>query len=79
MPHYFLHLHNDVEIPDDTGRDFRDLAAAKEEAIRSGREIIAEHVKLGRPIHLDHHIDIADGDGRIFAAIPFREIVTVID
>lgn len=79
MPHYFLHLHNDVETPDDTGRDFRDLAAAKEEAIRSGREIIAEHVKLGRPIRLGHHIDIADGDGRVFAAIPFREIVTVID
>ncbi|TZG25798.1 DUF6894 family protein [Sphingomonas montanisoli] len=79
MPRYFLHLHNGVEIPDDTGRDFRDLAAAKEEAICSGREIIAEHVKLGHPIWLNHHIEIADGDGTVFAAIPFREIVTFID
>lgn len=79
MPHYYLHLHNDAEVPDETGRDFRDFTAAKDEAIRSGRDIIAEHVKLGRPIRLAHHIDVADRDGKIFAAIPFREIITIIE
>jgi hypothetical protein len=77
MPHYHLHLFNDIDVLDETGAEYADLAAAKDVAIRAGREIMAEHVKLGRPIQLSHHLDIADDRGKVLAVIPFGEIITI--
>jgi len=79
MPHYHLHLYNSAETHDAEGRDFPDLAAAKEEAIRSSRDLMAEHVKAGEAVDLDHRIDVADDSGKVLASIGFRELITIKD
>ena len=79
MPRYFLNVYNDANVLDEEGMEFPDLAAAKCEAIRGAREMMADHVVEGRPIKLDHHIEIADESGTVLAKIPFRELVTIID
>jgi len=55
MPRYHLHLFNSTNTYDEDGRDFDDLAAAKMEAIRSSRDLMAEHVKAGEPVDLGHY------------------------
>lgn len=77
-PRYRLNLFNDADVLDDEGYDLADLAEAKEKAISGARGLISEHVRLGRPINLDHRMEIVD-DGKVLAIIPFRELVTIVD
>ena len=79
MPRYFIHIFNDADVIDETGMELRDLAAAKHEAIRGGRAMMADHVVAGLPIRLYHRIEIANERGRMLAVIPFREIITIED
>lgn len=79
MPHYHLNLFNSADTIDHEGRDFLDLAAAKDEAIRSARELMAEHLKAGKPIDLEHRIEITDNEGKVLAHLPFRELITITD
>jgi hypothetical protein len=79
MPHYYLNLFNSADTIDREGRDFPDLSAAEEEAIRSARELMAEHLIAGSPIDLNHRIEVADADGKVLATIDFRELVTITD
>jgi hypothetical protein len=79
MPHYHLNLFNSADTNDEEGRDFKDLAAAKEEAIRSSRDLMAEHVKAGEPIDLGHYIEVADDEGKVLVTIDFRELITITD
>lgn len=76
MPIFHIHLYNDAEVPDEAGHEFRDVAAAKDEAVRSGREIIAEHILQGRPINPEHRLVVEDADGRPLATIFFRELIS---
>lgn len=79
MPHYHLHLFNDVDVIDQEGCDFADLFAAKAQAIMSARDLMAEHLKAGKPIDVSHRIDVADDTGKVLATIPFRELITIRD
>jgi hypothetical protein len=79
MPRYFLNIYNDEDVLDEDGTDFPDLAAAKQEAIRGARGMMADHVAEGRPINLRHRIEIADAGGVVLASIPFRELITIVD
>ena len=79
MPRYHLNLFNSINTYDEDGRDFDDLAAAKVEAIRSSRDLMAEHVKAGEPVDLGHYIEVADDSGRVLATIDFRQLITITD
>jgi hypothetical protein len=79
MPHYHLHLYNSAESHGAEGRDFPDLTAANEEAIRNSRDLIAKHVKAGEAVDLDHRIDVAKDSGKLLASIGFRELITIKD
>lgn len=79
MPHYHLNLFNSADTYDEEGRDLKDLAAAKDEAIRSSRDLMAEHVKAGEPIDLGHYIEVADDEGKVLVTIDFRELITITD
>jgi len=79
MHRYHLNLFNDVEVLDDEGAEFPGLPAAKAEAIRAAREILAEAVSAGRPLNLDHNIKITDDDGKVLVAVPFREVITILN
>ena len=79
MPRYHLNLFNDIDVFDEEGFELPDLAAAKDKAIGGARSLMAEHIRLGRPVHLNHRIEIADDHGKTLAVIPFREMITVLD
>lgn len=79
MARFHLNLFNDVDVMDEEGSDRADLAAAKAEAIKVGRELMAEHLVLGRPVNLSHRMEVSDAHGKVMAVIPFREMVTIID
>ena len=77
MPRYHLNLFNDADVMDEEGAEFPDLAAAKAEAIRGARALMADHVVQGRAITLS--IEVADESGKVLAVIPFRELVRIQD
>lgn len=79
MPRFYLNIYNDADVFDDEGTEFPDLAAAKREAIRGARGMMADHLLEGRPITLDHRIEVADAHGTVLARIPFRELITIVD
>ena len=77
MALFRLNLFNDADNLDEEGAEFPDLACAKAMAISSARDLMAEHVKEGRPIDLGNRIEVADESGKVLAVIPFREVITV--
>lgn len=49
MPHYFFDLVNGIGyVTDEEGRELPDLSAAREQAIREARSIMAEDVRSGQ-------------------------------
>jgi hypothetical protein len=78
MALFFLHLHNGSGfLPDEEGRDLADLAAARREAVRSIRSLLAEEVRRGR-VDLRGRVEIAGAGGEILANVVFSEAVEVL-
>lgn len=78
MPRYFFDLHNDIESVDPEGREFPDLAAARDNATVSNREMICLSIQQRGSVNLDHHIDVRDETGDVVLTVPFREAFTII-
>jgi hypothetical protein len=78
MPRYFLHLHNSMGfLEDEEGRDLLDLEAAREEAVRSIRSLLADEIRRGR-IDLRGRLEVAGSDGEILDSIAFGQAVDVV-
>ena len=75
MPRYYFHLHNDVEAPDEEGKEFPDLTAAKAYAIREARILAAEQIKERGDLVLHHRIDIADESGTVLESVRWADVV----
>ena len=78
MPMFYFHLHNDMDVPDEEGREFPDLAAAcdyaRKEAIFEASYSALEH---GR-IVLNHRIDVEDENGAVLATVHFGDAVQIV-
>ncbi|WP_436828021.1 DUF6894 family protein [Sphingomonas sp. DT-207] len=72
-------MFNDIVAIDEEGLEYPDLSAAKAAAIESARELMAEQIRKGRPVDLNHRIEVATPDGEVIATIPFRELITITD
>jgi hypothetical protein len=78
MPHYYFHLREgDRVIEDPDGGPFRDLDAARSEALASAREMLAERLKAGRVLD-GQEIEICDAEGHRLATVRFREAFTLL-
>ena len=75
MPHFFFDVHNDVDIVDTVGRDYPDLAAARQAAIQDIRLMVGEQVIKTGSFDLQHFITICDEEHRYLRSVPFREAV----
>ena len=64
------------DTPDEEGQELVDLPAARAEAIRGIRSLLAAELEDGT-IHLRGRIEIADPEGRILETIPFEDAVTI--
>jgi hypothetical protein len=76
MPRYYLHMRNERTVEDAEGLFFEDAEAARNEAIRSARDILAAEVRQGR-LSLKGSIEVADENGQPILTVPFREAVSV--
>jgi hypothetical protein len=77
VPRFHLNIFNGAgEAPDEQGQDFADLAAARAEAIRGIRSLLASEMSDGE-IDLGGRIEITDPDGRILRTVAFRDAVKV--
>jgi hypothetical protein len=77
VPRFYFHLLNDVDAPDDEGKELPDLEAAREHARRCARVTIAETIKTEGRFNLDHRIDIETEDGQVLDTVWFRDVVNV--
>jgi hypothetical protein len=77
MPHYYFNLLDGVRLDDEEGQDLPDDDAARIEATRSARSILADAVWTGR-LPLDESIEIV-AHGKVIAIVAFRDVLTLPD
>ncbi len=59
---------------DEIGSEFADEASARDAAIRTAREIMADRLRTGRPVFADGYVEILDDWRQIRDAIPLHTI-----
>lgn len=76
MSHYYFHLNNkNGSVRDLEGGDYADLDDARNEAIESAREIMAERIYIGQ--EADGSVfEIVDEAGRTVLTVPFETAMT---
>ena len=77
MPRFYFHLFNDMDVPDDEGKELRDLKAAREHAACEARTFMGETLKEKAHINLGHRIDIEDELHALVATVWFKDVVKV--
>ena len=77
MTRYYFNIIDGVRIDDEEGQELADDDAARAEAVRSARSMMAEAVWNGR-LPLDESIEIV-AHGRVVAVLPFSDAVTLPD
>ena len=76
MPRYFFHIYDHDITLDEDGRDLPDLAAARELALDSARDLVCESIHRGY-LNLDHRIEVQDQQGETVIVLTFREAFTI--
>jgi hypothetical protein len=78
MPRYYFHVREGSRVAEDPdGGAFIDLEAARDEALATAREMLAERLKAGRVLD-GQQIDICDEAGETLATLRFREAFEVL-
>jgi hypothetical protein len=77
MPRYHFNIFNNVDAVDREGVELPNIAAAKAEAIAGAREIIAAHIKDGKPIYSEHWVEITDEKGNVLHEVRFGDLVDI--
>jgi hypothetical protein len=77
MPRFFFHLHDDLTVPDEDGRELADLEAAKACGIEEARNVAADQVRDGK-LDLNHRIDVADEQSVVVHTIRFADAIAVV-
>lgn len=77
VPKFYFHLHNDGDVPDESGKELSDLDAAQAHALIMARFEVAEGAMRDGRITLSHHIDVEDESGAVLATVHFGDAVQV--
>ena len=79
MPHFYLDVCNtQADSPDEQGREFADLEAARADAIAGIRSILRDEVLEGR-MDLNGEVRILDADRRLVMIVPYAEAVSIVE
>ena len=76
MPRYFFNVYDDVIADDEEGRELPNVAAARLEALRGARSLIADQVTHGYLV-LSHWIDVLDEHGEKVLTVTFRDALDI--
>jgi hypothetical protein len=77
MPRFYLHLRNDLDVPDEEGVELPDLEAARARAAANARFTLGQTAMDEDKINFTHRIDIEDEQGCILESVWFRDVVQV--
>jgi hypothetical protein len=73
MPRFYLHLHDGKgRIEDPEGSDLPDLAAAREEALASARQLWAAAI-IAQDDLTSHRFEVTDVAGALLLSLAFNE------
>ena len=78
MPRYFFHVHDDMIVEDEEGRELPDEAIARENAVEEAQILICESIRRHGSVNMDHSIVVADEDGAELFAVMFREAFQIL-
>ena len=74
---YFIDIVTDKQrVPDLEGQDFTDLSAARDEAIQSLRDLLADRLRDGGYIHMSWRANVRDEKGDLPFEIPVQELIS---
>jgi hypothetical protein len=69
MPHFYFHMRTDQDLVlDDEGIELSDIGVAREEALKTAREIMAGKIRYGSDDFPDAVV-IVDQDGKEIASV----------
>jgi hypothetical protein len=77
MPKYFFNLLDDVDAPDNGGKELPDLTTALLYASEQARFTAAETVKEEGTYDPQHRIGIEDDQGAVLATVRFGDVVKI--
>jgi hypothetical protein len=77
MARFYFHLRNDMDVPDDEGKELPNLEAAVAYALNLTRLEAAELVKENGRIVLSHRIDVEDEQHTVLETVHFSDVVKV--
>jgi len=78
MPVFFLHVkEGDLWTRDLEGSTLHDLQAARDQAIKSARELMADSIVSEGRIGIDRSIEVSDATSITLLVVPFRQAVTM--
>jgi hypothetical protein len=78
VPRYYFHLYDDVITHDEEGVELPNEAAARLQALKGARDIIASQVRHGYFVR-SHWIDVLDEHGNLVLQVTFGDSVVVKD
>jgi len=77
MPWFYFHLLNDVDAPDDEGKELPNLEAARDVAKRNARFTAAETLKEQGRLVLSHRIQIEDAERKVLDTVYFSDVLNI--
>jgi hypothetical protein len=76
MPRYFFHLHNDIDAPDESGREHGSDREALVHALECVRDVASASVRRGT-LNLNHFVICVADDGREVGIVRFADAVQI--
>lgn len=75
MPRYFFHIRDGADLSrDNEGQDFAGVEAARQEAVRSSREMLGERLLHGGSLN-HRQIEITDETGHVVEVVTSAEVL----
>jgi hypothetical protein len=75
MPQFHLNVFSDIDAVDEEGIERASLEVAKSEAVVGARDIIANLIRYGKPVHRTHRIEITDESGNLLHTVRFDNVI----
>jgi hypothetical protein len=75
MPQFHLNVFNSINAPDEEGIERPSLEVAKSEAIVGARDLVANLIRYGEPVHRTHRIEVTDETGNLLHTVLFSDVI----
>ena len=77
MPQFYFHLHDNMDVTDEEGKELPDLEAAHAYATNLARFEIGQAVIARGKVLLSHRIDIENEQGDVVGSLRFGDVVQI--